>query len=355
MIFSKQRFYFSLIATYFNFNNPSYKVVSKKISRSIIANKKKLNMHFWIPDDTSGARIIVEDIYYDLIHAIPHHSLNWNITVSRDLPIIEVDYLVCFKAIPDKKMLIGNPKLIMLICDQAEIFWDELTNFDALVATSSIAFAKLIARKNKNVFFIGESESLKNIAIGKDNLLIPPSTRPPNLMWHGGKYSLESLHDLRPVLEVFASRHKVNLYIVSGSEKLRYYQWGKLRITHMPWSLSSIINTSRKCRLGIIPSRNGLRTSFLKPASRVRSLYALGLPAIGDQRVPDVLEFMSQFKGPVANNNNEWLNLLEEIWDSKEVDVLAQKGWDLILKEYSSIHTANQWINFFITMEKNEK
>ena len=48
-------------------------------------------------------------------------------------------------------------------------------------------------------------------------------------------------------------------------------------------------------------------------------------------------------------------NLLEEIWDSKEVDVLAQKGWDLILKEYSSIHTANQWINFFITMEKNEK
>lgn len=353
MIFSKQRFYLSLISTYFNFNNPSYKVVSKKISSPIFTNKKKLNIHFWIPDDTSGSRIIVKDIYSDLIHAISDHFLNWNISVSRNLPITEIDYLICFKAIPDKKKLIGQPKLIMLICDQAEIFWDELTKFDALISTSSVAFAKLIARKNKNVFFIGESESLKNISIGKINLLTPPSTRPPNLMWHGGKYSLKSLYDLRPALEAFASHHKVNLYIVSGNGKLRHYRWGKLKIIHIPWSLNSMITTARKCRLGIIPSRNGLRTSFLKPASRVRCLYALGLPAIGDQRVPDVLEFMSQFKGPVANTNNDWFNLLEKIWDSKEVDVLAQKGWNLILQEYSSKHTANQWINFFIAMENN--
>lgn len=351
MILSKQRFYLSLVATYLKLNNPACTILSKKISNLIDFKKNKLKIFFWIPENTSGSRIIVEDIYSDLVKALNDNYLDWDVSISRTLPSSVVDYLICFKAIPDIKIISGSPKLIMLICDQAEIFWDDLPKFDALIATSSIAFAKLIANKNKNVYFIGESESHKNIAIGGENLATPPSSRPPNLMWHGGEYSLKSLYDLRPVLEDFASRHNVNLQIVSGNTLPQQYQWGKLNVTHLPWSINTILETAKKSRLGIIPSRGALRTSFLKPASRVRCLYALGVPAIGDQRVPDVVDFMSEFKGPMAKTHDEWLYSIEKIWNSKDIDSLAQKGWNVVDKKYSSKHTANQWINFIIAME----
>ena len=72
--------------------------------------------------------------------------------------------------------------------------------FDYIVATSSAKFAKLLSLKNKNIFYISESETVQSLAYGLENLKNNPTSRPLNLLWHGGSYSIDALIKLKPVL-----------------------------------------------------------------------------------------------------------------------------------------------------------
>jgi len=349
---TKTRFYFSLLYSRINIYQGSYETVSD-FKPHLTKQRKNLKIFFYVPVNNSGARVIVYDIYNDLIKTMKSLGLDWEVIVSDKLPATKIDYLICFKNVPEKTFP-GNPKLIMLICDQAEVFWDDLSKFDYIVATSSAKFAKLLSLKNKNIFYISESETVKSLAYGLENLKNNPTSRPLNLLWHGGSYSIDALIKLKPVLESFASRNDVHLYLVSGSNSIYTYSWGKLKITHMPWSIENLLYCAQKSRLGLIPARSSIRTSYLKPASRVRCLFSLGVPTIGDSSVPDVKEFMSHFNGPIANKKDEWLYFLESLWDNLELDKLANNGWVTVNTKYSSLNTANQWINFLLKLEINK-
>jgi len=344
----KNRFYLALLYSYINPCHGSYIEVSDKIP--VINNLVSIKIYFYVPVKNSGARVTVIDIYNDLISTINNLGLPWEVIISEELPKTEVNYLICFKSIP-KKSVPGDPKLIMLICDQGEIFWDHLQKFDYIVATSSKNFAKLLSLRNKNIFYISESETTRNLDEGSVNLKRAPSSRPPSLLWHGGSYSLEALYELKPILEDFANFNEVSLIIISGADTAYKYNWGKLKVDHLPWSINAMLDSAKKSRLGIIPARSGLRTSFLKPASRVRCLYSLGVPTIGDARVPDVVEFMDKFGGPVAKNKDEWLNLIQTLWNSKKIDGLAMEGWKIVNNQFSTLNTAKQWINLLIHFE----
>ena len=85
--------------------------------------------------------------------------------------------------------------------------------------------------------------------------------------------------------------------------------------------------------------------SWLKPASRVRCLYALGVPAVGDSRVPDVTNFMSGFGGPMARQEEEWSQAIQKLWDNKgALQEIAVAGHTAVAREFSTEHTARQWI-----------
>lgn len=346
---TRPRFYFSLLYSRLNTFQGSYETVPDIKPLSVVQSKN-LKIFFYVPVNNSGARVIVYDIYNDLISAIKSLNLEWEVTISDELPTSKTDYLICFKNTP-KKTFPGDPKLIMLICDQAEIFWDDLPGFDYIVATSSTKFAKLLSLKNKNIFYISESETTQSLSYGLNNLKNNPSSRPPNLLWHGGAYSMDALIKLKPILESFASRNDVCLNLISGSNPVMTYSWGNLKVTHMPWSIENLLSCAKKSRLGFIPARSSLRTSYLKPASRVRCLFSLGVPTIGDSSVPDVKEFMCHFNGPVANKKDEWLYYIESLWSNLELNKLAVDGWATVNKKYSSLSTANQWINLVLKLE----
>jgi hypothetical protein len=54
---------------------------------------------------------------------------------------------------------------------------------------------------------------------------------------------------------------------------------------------------------------------------------------------------MDDFKGPVATVDSEWLHQLEKLWESKELDKIAAKGWTTVNQGYSTRKTAVQWVN----------
>ncbi len=339
---SKLGFYTALYLDRIGVGRSDFSVIPAVLSSH--AETRPLRIYFWTPVVTAGANVIVHDVLPDLLVLVQALGLPWTIGAGENLPEGEVDYLVCFKAIPHNHV---SGKHIMLICDQAEVFWSELKQFSGIVATSSQPFASLVARKNRKTSFIGESETSRYLQVGRENLVIPPSKRGNVLIWHGGRYSQDALLKLRPVLEVFAQRHAAELLVVSGSDPARTEAWGNLQVHFMPWSRENLFKSAGRARLGIIPSRGSLRSSYLKPASRVRCLYALGVPTIGDSRVPDVRDFMSSFNGPVAECSEQWLAEMERHWLGNDLDRLAQDGWGAVNDRYSTPVTARQWVNYF--------
>ena len=340
---SKIGFYLSLHLEYIGLLRHKFQAIPIDISNSLSA--QPLSIHFWTPVNSAGANVIVHDVMPDLLASVQNKGLPWRISHGEHLPTNPVDYLVCFKAVPAQ---ITTGKRIMLICDQAEVYWHELPKFDAIIATSSQPFAGLVARQNHHTAYIGESESTQYLNIGEHNLNTPPSQRGPLIMWHGGHYSMQSLLNLRPTLEEFSRRQPVELLVISGKETQRTEYWGDLTVHYYPWSRNTLFECSSKARLGIIPSRGTLRSGYLKPASRVRCLYALGVPAIGDSHVPDVLDFMDGFSGPVARNPREWMDKLNLLLNDQELDRLAIDGFHRVKDRYSTTITAQQWINYFL-------
>jgi glycosyltransferase involved in cell wall biosynthesis len=159
---------------------------------------------------------------------------------------------------------------------------------------------------------------------------------------------------LKPLLVELAKKYPLKLYIVSGNKSKQQYNWGSIAITHYPWSPQAMKTCASKCALGIIPSRGTLRTSFLKPASRIRALYALGVPAIGDSRVPDVVEFTSHFNGPIAKTPKEFVEKIEKFFNNpKMLNEIGLKGLKTVEERYRNQLSANQWINFFLEQERN--
>lgn len=302
---------------------------------------------FWTPDDTAGANVIVHDIMPALRSAAAQHAPGWTITAGQTIPEGQLDALICFKAVPSPEARLRASQSILLICDQAEVFWRDIPGFDSVVATSAEPFAALLSRRHTRVTFIPESEPLDYIESGATNLRLTPSQRPPELVWHGGHYSLGALLGIRPQLERWAKGREAILHIISGGAPASEERWGELRVHRSPWSKAHLKQVATRVRLGIIPARPSLKNSWLKPASRVRCLYALGVPAIGDSRVPDVCHFAAACRAPIAGTDAEWLLRLEELWnDPTELDALAVRGHRAVADGWSANQTAFRWLRY---------
>ena len=360
MRLQKTLFYINLFFSYFfqYSNKKNFKELSKSIKKSSnLRSLNKLKIYFYAPlnargKNSAGTEVVILGIFSELQKKIKLLSLPWDISFNNNYPENKVDYLICFKSEPPKNS-IGNPRVILSICDEGENFWNVLNQYHAIVVSSSRPFYNLIKKNNPNTFFISEAESEKNISFGLENLKKLPSTKLYNLYWHGGPNSLSGLLPLKPYLIKLAKKYSINLYIVSGHKPEQHYKWGSLTVIHRPWSIMNMKVTARKCALGIIPSRGTIRTSFLKPASRVRALYALGVPAIGDSRVPDVVEFASHFGGPIAKNPKEFIEKIEMFFNNpKMLNEISLKGHETVSKKYHNKLSANQWISFFLEQEK---
>ena len=309
---------------------------------------KTCRIYFWTPSNTPGANFIVHDLMPDLTRLAGETAPGWKINFGPALPENPVDWLVCFKAVPDKSKIKGRPRLVLLICDQAEVFWDSIGRFDAVVATSSRPFAGLVATQHPHTTFIGETETVNYTEFGGENLAVKPAARSKVLLWHGGPYSQDALNDLRPALADWAATTDVQLHVVSGKAAPRVEKWGALTVNYFPWSKEQMFRSAAQARLGFVPARFSLKQSWLKPAARQRVLHALGVPAIGDDRVPDVVDFTALFNGATAGRGKKWINALAELWnDPAELERLAKDGQAVVAKKFSTPQTARQWMQYF--------
>ena len=343
---TKLRFHLALYAAAFlGRGRGRFKQVSKEPLRLEGPLPRRLRIFFWTPESSAGSNVIVHDMLPSLQRQIARLSLDWQVSSGPQIPAHALDWLICFKAVPEAHQLSAASRTMLLICDRIEMFWDRVSIFDALVGTSSLPFVQLLTMRHKEVVFIPESEPPEHLDFGKENLSVSPAERGNVLLWHGGQYSQDALVRLRPTLQRWAKSADAQLHVISGQKPPREERWGSLPVHFLPWSKKQMFSSAARARLGIVPARHGLTRSWLKPASRVRCLYALGVPAVGDSRVPDVTNFMSGFGGPMARQEEEWSQAIQKLWDNKgALQEIAVAGHTAVAREFSTEHTARQWI-----------
>lgn len=342
---NKLRFYFSLYSARLGWKRRGF--TTEPGDPAVDLAPRPLRVFFWTPVINAGAKIIVHDMLPTLRNEIALRKLPWRVEAGSGLPEESVDILISFKTLPDASKFSDKTRHVLLICDQVELFWEQLRIFDAIVATASRPLAQLLANQHPKVSFIPETETPENIEFGTRNLNCPPSARQRVLMWHGGHYSLAPLRELRPYFECNEALNGFELHIVSGGAKAHEERWGRLVVRHYPWSEDQLYKTAAQARLGIAPAHSSVRRSWLKPASRIRSLYGLGVPAIGDANVPDVVAFAAEFGGPTAKGPGKWNATLTQLLNRpQDLDRLACTGHAVVASNHSGRLTAERWINY---------
>lgn len=343
------RFHLQLYAAWLS-RRPRFPEIAKECFSGGETFPSRLDIFYWTPVATAGAQVIVHDVLPSLVRQVRQLGLDWTIEAGPRLPDRAVDWLVCFKAVPDATRIRGRPSKVLLICDQGDVFWDNLPAFEGVVATSSPRFATVLARKHPRVAFISESEPVEYLEFGRRNLSQRPAARGKVLLWHGGAYSMDALEDLRPALQRLRKKQDLELHVVSGGKEPRTETWEMLNVHFFPWSKEQLLRSAAVARLGFVPARRSLKNSWLKPASRVRCLYALGVPTIGDDRVPDVVDFASRFDGPLAGRGRTWEKGLLDLWTNDDgLARFAGEGHAAVAGAYSTEHTARQWLRYFST------
>ena len=307
--------------------------------------RARLRIHFWAPNPWPSTAIHVERVLPQLRSQAAALDLPWQIT-SGVLPDAPVDWLLCLKASPPAGHC-PTRRTVLLLSDDADRFWSRLKHFGHVASVSSPVFASLLGSVHPRVWFIEETEAPEVIETGQHALdRAAPSRRPPVLLWHGTRESLDGLYALRDALIAFGDETDAELTILTNLPE-RTERWGRLPVQFVAWSPKALTALSARARLGIIPARPTLSDSYLKSAGRMRGLFARGCPAIGDARSPDVVAFSEACGIPAAHTCDQWLAAMRQLWqDPAGLDQAAHKGLALVRGHYNTARTATQWLWF---------
>lgn len=345
---SKYSFYFNLWRLYLTNSRglPDTPVVDSSLlswSQACFLNGKRI--HFWVPHNTAGAQFILWEVIPALIQRLGDLEVNVDLSISETIPAIPFDLILSFKE-PLPKTVLADRK-VLVICDEVDRLWPYLESFDAAVCTSSLELGELIKTRVDNIYFVPEIEPEVLLEVGKDRLIKGVNELSNSLFWHGGKYTLKELIDLKSFFLRLRERIRFeSLEIVCGDGVLPPELVKEPWINMHSWSRDNLVGASKKCRLAVLPARLSLKNAYLKPASRIRCSYALGVPALGDARVPEVERLSHRLGIPVLDFADEdgALNAIADLWNSPTaLGEAAESGYHFVKTKHSLEAALSSW------------
>jgi hypothetical protein len=349
---SRVSYYQNLYRVFLGFSAPA-----KRISAPPLDDLSRLSgrqIYFYVPAKTAGAQFIV----YDLLPALNAilGRVGARCVASSVPPKEPVDWLISFKSAALLNSGIRAKRHILLICDEAEKVWSKIARFDWIVSSSSPEFAALCATRNPNTVLIDEFDTTMNLSEGKKILSQKQFDKLNTIGWHGGNYSKAAAMELVPILQMFAAglERPIRYLLVGGVGSARLTKCGLVEIEEIPWSIDAMERFGRECRLAVVPSRDSIRTSFLKPSARMRKCFTFGVPAIGDGRVPEAKRLSKYLGVPYPKGPLEWYEALNILWKPAFAEEVAHLGWSYVSEFYSDVTAAHAWCTFLSGMINEE-
>lgn len=345
---SKQWFYWRLWHNYLGRKQCTYlERINRYAAPSVVSNEllDGKRIHFWVPHHTAGAQFILWEVIPKLISKLAQDSPSSKISIATDLPKEDFDLVLSFKEpIPAN---VKTKSRCLIICDELDRLWGSLRLFDSVVCTSSFELAHLIETQVEQIYFIGEIEPRELIQEGSRRIVSTSTNDQRSLFWHGGH---NTLRELAGRINWFKELREITgfetLELVSGDGSLPRNLCDLNWINPHAWSRENLASVSRRCRLAVLPARLSLKNSYLKPASRQRCCLAMGLPAVGDARVPEVSALSSELNLPVLNfrDKKQSLEVTASLWnDPLRLRDAVFLGHALVEKYFSQTAAISSW------------
>jgi hypothetical protein len=318
-------------------------------TRTSLENRR---VHFWVPHQTPGSQFILWEVIPELIKRLKTQIPSFELSISDSIPSGRIDVLFSFKEpIPPQNLSqIGHSSLV--ICDEADRLWNVIETFDSVICTSSLELAALLRKRASRVLMIPEVEPSALLEASSRRLSVTDINSRQSILWHGGLYTLK---ELREQLRFFETLHHHirfdKVIVVCGNglapSDLKTHPLFEFRA----WSRDALIKAANECRLAILPARLSLKLSYLKPASRLRCMFALGCVALGDARVPEVVRLSERLRMPIIPFSRpvEAADRVAKLWkDHPEICRIQRDGYQYVTSEHGIDRAMNRWINAMI-------
>src|SRR4026209_2304234 len=100
---TKLRFHLALSRPFLGRGRGQFKQVPKEPLPSGGSLPRGLRVFFWTPDLGAGANVTVHDMLPSLQRLITDLSLDWQVAAGPQVPSNALDWLICFKAVPEAR------------------------------------------------------------------------------------------------------------------------------------------------------------------------------------------------------------------------------------------------------------
>ena len=352
---SRSHFYASLWRLYLRYPqglpSQSIRPFIPPIPKALDKLKHK-RVHFWVPHRTAGSQFILWDVIPHLIERLKAQIPSLHVSISETIPGYPVDILFSFKEPVDRQLYPKLKHVSLVICDEADRLWNVIGTFDSIVCTSSVELAQLLHKKKSPVLMIPEVEPSELLEQGGRRLDTPEFGNRQSILWHGGLYTLKELVQRLAFFEELHKRVEFDRVIVvcgdgvapSGLNSHPLFEF-------RPWSRSALSTAANECRLALLPARSSLKLSYLKPASRLRCIFALGCVALGDARVPEVTRFSRRLGMPIIpfSRAAQAAEMVAEFWnDSARIRQIQHAGHEYVKSHHHVSQAIHHWINAMV-------
>jgi len=304
--------------------------------------------------------------YYDVVIVTERGDLGvWSTYRKGDAKVV-YDFIDSYFAVPRhdiKGLLRGLAKYIakenrFLRLDYWKAIEDMCGRSDAVICTTEEQ-KEDITRFCGNVHIILDfhGDTVRNV---KQNYSAGDVF---NFVWEGLPHNIDSLYEIKDVLERLKGKHKIALNIVTDLEYYRYMgRYGRKSTTSLTrglfdnaqlyeWNEKTCSSIITNCDMALIPVSLGDPFAYGKPENKLLLFWRMGMPAVVSA-TPAYSRAMQRCGLPMAcRTKGEWLETLEKYINDKEARRQAgERGRAFADDLYSEENILARWDRVFTSI-----
>ena len=183
-----------------------------------------------------------------------------------------------------------------------------------------------------------------------------------NLAWEGLPHSINSFHEIRPVLSSLKKKHKIALHMVTALEygqfMGKYWKRNTTDFVHELFDFDNIYlyqwheqlcsHIISACDLALVPLLSTDIFDWNKPEDKLLIFWLMGLPTVVSANPSHLRAMKGAGLSMACQNQENWIEVLEHYIRNEEArEEAGQKGRAYALKYNSDERILKQWDKFF--------
>ena len=217
---------------------------------------------------------------------------------------------------------------------------ESISKWASLILCGNHHLMEFARKYNLNVEYIPTTIDLVN---GHNQLKQHKNQNKVVLGWTGTHSTIKYLHEIEDVLLELQKKYNIQINIISNKEPV----FKKLAFNYIPWVKEKEIEDLLFFDIGIMPLLNN-EWAKGKCGFKALQYMALGIPSVISPVGVNTEIIKDNNNGFLASNNNEWIEKISKLIESKVLrESIGNSGRLTVLEKYSVKSTKKKYLNCF--------